>query len=70
MNLNNQNMKKSILLLTMLLIITFTFAQHSRHRKNDFGNNGRYIGGHGSSHRGGRYHSRIGNGDRYSRRKR
>jgi len=59
-------MKKSILILAMLLISTFTFAQRTRHRKNDFGNNGRYIGGHGSSHRGGHYHSRIGNGDRYS----
>jgi len=60
-------MKNLTLLIAILFITTSSFAQHTRHKKNDFGNNGRYIGGHGSSHRGGHYHSRIGNGDRYSR---
>ena len=57
-------MKKSILTLAIIFISIIAFSQH--HKRNDFGNKGRYIGGHGSSHRGGRYHSRIGNGDRYS----
>lgn len=74
-------MKKSIFILAIMLICTIAFAGrhksssggHSRrstsHKKNDFGNNGRYIGGHGSSHYGGSYHSRIGNGDHYKRKK-
>ena len=57
---------KNLILIFAILFSLNSFAQ-SRHRKNDFGNNGRYIGGHGSSHRGGSYHSRIGNGDRYSK---
>jgi predicted small secreted protein len=59
-------MKKSILILAILLITTFTFAQH-RNRKSG---GGRYIGGHGSSHWGGHYSTtRKGTGDHYSRRK-
>jgi len=57
---------KNIILFIALLFNINSIAQ-THHRKNDFGNNGRYIGGHGSSHWGGHYHSRIGNGDRYSK---
>jgi hypothetical protein len=66
-------MKKSILLFTMLLISVFSFAKGQHHSRRSSGHsrshNGRFIGGHGSSHRGGQYHSRKGNGDHYSRRK-
>ncbi|HEY2583960.1 MAG TPA: hypothetical protein VGI43_19280 [Mucilaginibacter sp.] len=57
-------MKKLILLIAMLLISFLTFSQH-RSRKS-----GRFVGGHGSSHRGGHYVSRKGNGDHYFHRKR
>lgn len=65
-------MKKSTLILAMLLISILSFAKGHRHSRScghSRSHNGRFIGGHGSSHRGGQYHSRKGNGDHYSRRK-
>lgn len=68
-------MKKSILLIAMLLISLVSFSKGHRHSHrsrsghHSRSHGGRFIGGHGSSHRGGQYRSRRGNGDHYSRRK-
>ncbi len=58
---NTNVAKRVVAALIFIMIGTSAFSQHH--------NKGRYIGGHGSSHKSGHYRSNNGRGDRYSSRK-